>query len=171
MARSDALWDEIKNLPIEMFSLSNQRVSMHVERLAGTKDELYLKLKSPATLPSLEAVLRSQKTVCKEKRYDRPHAEPEVVDVVYPKYTMTEDGGYIIVSYYLQPEERQELQKSGGDFFVSGKADLKSESAREAAASTDDVESEVKDAASNDVKASKPKKPRTRKTRVSRKES
>jgi len=151
MAKSDTLWNEIENLPIEMFSLPNQRVGMHVERLTGTNDEVYLRLKSPAALPGLEATLLAQRVFRTEKRYDRPHAEPEVVEVSYPKYNLREnDGGYMVVTRYVPPPDRDELQKVTGDFFVSGKKE---------------AESEVEKA------PVKPKKTRTRKTRAKKEDS
>lgn len=154
MAKSDTLWNEIENLPIEMFSLPNQRVGMHVERLAGTNDEVYLRLKSPAALPGLEATLLAQRVVRTEKRHDRPHAEPEVVQVSYPKYDMQEnEGGYIVVTRHVPPPDRDELQKVTGEFFVSGKE-------------------EAEAVAEPEEKApAKPKKTRTRRTRAKKEDS
>jgi len=122
MAKSDTLWKEIENLPIEVAALPNQKVGMHVDRLAGTDNEVYLRLKSPMALPALEATLRAQMMWRQEKRHDRPHAEPEVVDVSYPKYDLKEnEGGYIVVSRHVPPPDRDELQT--GEFFVSGKGE------------------------------------------------
>jgi hypothetical protein len=128
MAKSDTLWKEIENLPIEMFSLPNQVVGMHVDRLAGTGNEVYLKLKSPAALPALETTLLAQRVVRKEKRHDRPHAEPETVNVSYPKYDIKEnEGGYVVVTRHVPPPDRDELQKVTGEFFVSGQEEAAQE--------------------------------------------
>jgi hypothetical protein len=57
----DEMWDDIKDRPIEMFGLPNQRVEQHVDRLripgAGV---LYVKLVSGAVLGSLEAILSNE---------------------------------------------------------------------------------------------------------------
>jgi hypothetical protein len=55
------LWDQIKNLPLEIFSLPNQLVQNHVTRESGIEkaipDSLHLTLKSSAVLPALEETL------------------------------------------------------------------------------------------------------------------
>jgi hypothetical protein len=55
---SDKIWDNIKNLAIEMFAIPGQKVHMHFKKLnGGSPSDLYLKAKSSAALPSLEAAL------------------------------------------------------------------------------------------------------------------
>jgi len=150
MTKSDVLWKEIKNLPIEMFSLPNQKVESYVTRLVGSPEEVLLKLKNSATLPALESVLRSHKEFRKEKRYDRPHAEPETVEVQYPKYEMKEnDGGYVSITRFVNPKDKKELKPLRGDYFVLGKDKTDSESDEE-------VRKAIK--TSKDTKTSKPSK-------------
>lgn len=56
------IWDEIRNLPINMYSIPNQKISMHVTPLKGApNDSLYLKLKSSAVIVGLEAALDPRK--------------------------------------------------------------------------------------------------------------
>lgn len=56
-AESDKIWEEIKNLPIEMFSLANQYVKNHAQRIKVSPNEVHLKLKSGAVVASLEQAL------------------------------------------------------------------------------------------------------------------
>ncbi len=55
--KSDLMWDAIKNLPINMFSLPNQKVSDHVERVKVSNDQVHLRLKSSSVVAQLEKVL------------------------------------------------------------------------------------------------------------------
>lgn len=106
---ADALWDEIKVLPIEMFSLDNQRVLDHVTRKGGTPDSVVLSLRSPAALPSLEATLNAQRQHRDKVSYAMK-AEGENVTEAFPKYDMEEaDGGYVIVRRHVPPSDRPEL--------------------------------------------------------------
>lgn len=57
---SDKIWSEIKDLPIDMFALPDQRVKNHVQRVKVTPTEVHLKLKSSSVVASLEAVLCRQ---------------------------------------------------------------------------------------------------------------
>lgn len=54
---SDVIWAEIKDLPINMFSLPNQKVSDHVKKLKVPGDELLLTLNVSSVLPALETVI------------------------------------------------------------------------------------------------------------------
>jgi len=60
---SEKIWDEIKNVGINMFALPNQRVQDHVTVLDVPGNELYVKLKSTAVLPALEECLGSKFSV------------------------------------------------------------------------------------------------------------
>ena len=107
---AEQLWDEIKGLPIEMFSLDNQRVLDHVTRKGGTPDSVVLSLKSPAVLPSLETTLNAQKQYRDKVSYAMK-AEGENVTEAFPKYEMEEaDGGYVIVRRYVPPTDKPELR-------------------------------------------------------------
>lgn len=55
--QSDVIWDEIKNLPIQMFGLPDQVVAMHVTPVPVEPSNLYVLIRSSATLPSLEAAI------------------------------------------------------------------------------------------------------------------
>ena len=54
---SDLMWEAIKNLPIDMFGLPNQKVEDHVERVKMTPSEVHLKLRSSSVIASLERAL------------------------------------------------------------------------------------------------------------------
>lgn len=107
---ADQLWNEIKDLEIEMFSLPNQRVCDHVVRKGGTPDSVVLGLNSPAVLPSLEATLQRQKQY--RKKVSRAmKAEGENVTDTFPKYEMEEaDAGYVVVRRHVPAPDKPELQ-------------------------------------------------------------
>lgn len=121
MSESEKLWAELQNLPIDMFGLPRQRIKHHVEKLAGTDTSLYLKLTSSAVLPALETALAVNVQLVTEDKYDRHH-QGEDVDVEYPKYSMEEAEGYIIVSRFVPPTKEPKLK---AEVFVSNKAKKK----------------------------------------------
>lgn len=51
---SEKIWDEIKNLPIQMFGLPSQTVAQYCTPVAVDPNRLFLTIRSSATLPSLE---------------------------------------------------------------------------------------------------------------------
>jgi len=119
-SEADVLWDEIKGLPIEMFSLPNQRVLNHVVRKGGTEDSVVLSLNSPAALPALETTLNAQKQYRDKVSYAMK-AEGENITEAYPKYKMEEaEGGYIIVRRFVPETDRPELQDRP-EYFISDK--------------------------------------------------
>ena len=73
---SDKIWDEIKNLSIDMFALPNQTVQQHIVPLQVAGKELLVKLVSTAALPALEEAIN---------RYGK-------------KYTVTVAEGYVVVT-------------------------------------------------------------------------
>lgn len=54
---SEKIWDEIKDLPIDMFSLPNQKVSDHVVKKPLPGNKLYVTLNSSAVITALEAAV------------------------------------------------------------------------------------------------------------------
>ncbi len=54
---AEKIWDEIKNLPIQMFGLPNQTVGMHCTFVPVEPTKLYVTIRSSATLPSLESAV------------------------------------------------------------------------------------------------------------------
>jgi len=117
---ADALWEEIKDLSIDMFSLPNQKVQDHVTRKDGTSDSVILGLKSPAVLPSLEATLGVHKQYRKKVSYTMK-AEGENITESFPKYEMVDtDGGYVVVKRYVPPLDKPELQDKP-EYFISGR--------------------------------------------------
>lgn len=54
---SDEIWNEIKDLPIEMYALPNQLVREHVKRFKADPNAVFLKLSSSAVIASLEDTL------------------------------------------------------------------------------------------------------------------
>jgi len=55
---ADKMWDEIKDLPIEMFALPNQTVAQHCSPVPVDPAKLYLVMRSTAVLPSLEVSIQ-----------------------------------------------------------------------------------------------------------------
>lgn len=60
---ADAIWKEIANLKLDIFSLPNQTVSMHAVPETVEPSALYLNLKSTSVLPALETALGKLYTV------------------------------------------------------------------------------------------------------------
>ncbi len=58
---AEKIWEQIKDIPIDIFALPNQTVEMHVKRDARLEkampDAVHVKLKSAAVLPALEEAL------------------------------------------------------------------------------------------------------------------
>lgn len=54
---AERIWEEIKDLPIQMFGLPGQLVSMHCTPVPIEPTRLYVTIRSSATLPSLEAAV------------------------------------------------------------------------------------------------------------------
>jgi hypothetical protein len=51
------IWEEIKDKPIEMFALPEQKVNMHCHPIPIEPSRLFLLISSSAVLPSLETAL------------------------------------------------------------------------------------------------------------------
>lgn len=54
---ADSLWDDLHNQTIDIFSLPNQKLQQHVERLDLDPDTLCLKPKSPSVILSVEKLI------------------------------------------------------------------------------------------------------------------
>lgn len=61
--QSDIIWSEIKNLPMDVFSLPNQTVSQHVKRFPSSPDMVFVKLSSSAIIAALEYALGKKYTL------------------------------------------------------------------------------------------------------------
>ena len=66
---SEKIWDEIRNLPIQMFGLPNQTVAQHAVPFPIEPSKLYLTIRSSATLPSLEVAVGDKFTVEQADRF------------------------------------------------------------------------------------------------------
>lgn len=80
---SDKIWEEIENLPIEMFSLPNQKVSDHVQKVNVPGKQLMVLLKSSSVITSLEYTLGSKFDLEQTEKYTvirrkAKEIEPEV---------------------------------------------------------------------------------------------
>lgn len=87
LTEADRIWEEIKNLPINLFSLPNQTIQMHVIRFKIIPDTVYLRInsKSTAILPMLEQALGCDK------------------DPINSKYSFEQtDGGYLLIKRMAQ---------------------------------------------------------------------
>ncbi len=65
--KADVIWDQIKDLPVEIYALPDQTLKQHVERLQVTEDQVHLRIKSPAIVPALEESLSKVKLARGEK--------------------------------------------------------------------------------------------------------
>lgn len=66
---SQKIWDEIKNITINIYAIPNQKVKDHVTVLEVPGSELYLKLKSTAVLPALEECVGNKYEVELAEKY------------------------------------------------------------------------------------------------------
>ena len=57
LTEAEQMWNEIRHLPIQMFGLPNQTVEQHCSFYAIDPNQLYLTIRSSATLPSLETAI------------------------------------------------------------------------------------------------------------------
>jgi len=57
---AQVMWNEIKDLPIQMFGLPGQIVAMHATPIWIEPSKLYLTIRSSATLPSLEESIKGR---------------------------------------------------------------------------------------------------------------
>jgi hypothetical protein len=86
---SDVIWDEVKDLPIEMFSLPNQKVSDHVVKIPLPGKVATVKLKSSSVITSLDHALSRKYDVIQGEVYttigrivERAEEAPEYAEVV-----------------------------------------------------------------------------------------
>lgn len=82
---ADKIWTEISNIPVDIFSLPNQKVSDHVEVLPVPGSALFLKPKTGAVLPALETALAGKFTITQND------GKYLVIERVPPKVTIEED--------------------------------------------------------------------------------
>lgn len=68
-SEADKIWDEIRNLPIQMFGLPGQVVAQHAVPFPIEPSKLYLTIRSSATLPSLEVAVGDKFTVEQADRF------------------------------------------------------------------------------------------------------
>lgn len=57
LTKADAIWEKLKNIPIEIFALPGQTVGMHCKRVNVLPDQLFLISNGGAFLPALEDVM------------------------------------------------------------------------------------------------------------------
>lgn len=66
---ADKIWDEIKNLNIEMFGLADQRVHMYCKPVPADPTKLFLVASAGAVLPALELVVAPRYAVEQVDRF------------------------------------------------------------------------------------------------------
>lgn len=81
--RSDVIWDQIKNLEVNIYSLPNQTIEKHVQREKIAEDLVHLRLKSPAILPAMEEALGRVKLADGERFDISQQKNFTVVSVVF----------------------------------------------------------------------------------------
>lgn len=63
ITESEKIWEEIKDLPISVFALPNQRVHNYVSRQPIPGKVLYVKLSTTGVLPALETAIGNKYSV------------------------------------------------------------------------------------------------------------
>lgn len=66
---SGKIWDEIKELPIDLFSLANQKISDYAELQFVEPSKCYLKIKVGSVLPALETSIGKKYIVSMDALY------------------------------------------------------------------------------------------------------
>jgi hypothetical protein len=66
---ADKIWEDIKDVKLEMFALPNQFVNSYCEQIKIEPSKLYLTSKVSAVLPILEEALRGRYNVEKINKY------------------------------------------------------------------------------------------------------
>ncbi|CAB4197046.1 hypothetical protein UFOVP1290_566 [uncultured Caudovirales phage] len=66
---ADKIWDEIKNLNIDMFALPDQKVHQYCTPIAIDPNKLFLTSSVGSFLTALELILRSKYSVEREERF------------------------------------------------------------------------------------------------------
>lgn len=66
---ADKMWDEIKDLTIEMFALPNQRVHQYCSPVTVDPSKLFLLTSAGSVLTALEAVIGSKYSVERQERF------------------------------------------------------------------------------------------------------
>ena len=66
---ADKMWDEIKDLKIEMFALPDQRVHHYCKPVTIDPSKLFLIASAGSVLPSLEAAIAPKYVVEKQDRF------------------------------------------------------------------------------------------------------
>jgi hypothetical protein len=88
------LWDQIKDLPIDIFSLPNQTIKDHAKREDGMDsifpNDVYITLRSAAAYPAIEdalgtAIARKQVKLGKTEKFDLSQQARYTVIKVVPK--------------------------------------------------------------------------------------
>lgn len=67
---SSKLWDQIKNVKLDLYALPNQFVHLHCKPFLDlNKKDLYMTIKSSAVLPALEEALKQDFVVEQANKY------------------------------------------------------------------------------------------------------
>jgi hypothetical protein len=59
--KADDIWDMIRGLPLDLYSLPGQTLEGHVNRLDVVPEQVHLQLKSTAVLPAMEEAMKGVK--------------------------------------------------------------------------------------------------------------
>lgn len=57
--KADQIWDQIKNLNLDLYGFGGQTLEKHSERLPVSDSVVHLRLRATAVLPALETSLRA----------------------------------------------------------------------------------------------------------------
>lgn len=96
------IWEEIKDLPIQMFGLPNQTVELHATPFEVDPHRLFLTIRSSAVLPSLESTLAEytdKMDMVAKKVADVQHTVP----INHSRFTVELADRFVIVTRTPQP--------------------------------------------------------------------
>lgn len=60
MTDSDKIWEEIKDLPLAMYSLPNQTVAQYLTKVESNYPDLLVKIAASAVVPAMETLLQGR---------------------------------------------------------------------------------------------------------------
>lgn len=69
LTEEERIWDEIKDLEIEMFALPDQKVNKYVKKITIDPSRLFLLASATSVLPALELVVQKKFNIEKIDRY------------------------------------------------------------------------------------------------------
>lgn len=69
LSMADKIWNEIKDLKIDMFAIPNQKVSDYCKPVTIDPSKLFVTVKASSVLPSLESILSPKYSIERQDKF------------------------------------------------------------------------------------------------------